>query len=315
MKRFLIKSFPVAYEWYSFKRVKKKEKKIINYYENLSDTDYENELLKLYKERTGHILNMKHPRRYSEKIQWMKLYGMTSLMSELSDKYAVRQWVKQKIGEEYLVPLLGVWDSFDQIDFEALPNSFVLKTNNASATNVIVNDKTAMNKRLIREKFNYWLRRPFGLISGLELQYSAIEPKIIAEANLLSDKMKDLPDYKFFCFDGKVFCSYTMVDYTFNHYNGKLGFFDRDYKLMDVYRTDYHRISVQIPKPINYEKMVEVAEILSEGFSHVRVDLYNIEGKIYFGEMTFTTNSGYTQFVPDEFDYELGEQWILPVSE
>ena len=312
MKRLLINTFPAAYEWYSFERKKQKEKGIIKYYENLPVEEYENELRKLYKERTGHTLNIKEPKRYSEKIQWMKLNGITSEISLLSDKYAVRQWVGNKIGQEYLVPLLGVWDSFDQIDFEALPSSFVLKTNNASATNVIVNDKSKMKKRLTKEKFDYWIRRPFGLISGLEIQYTSISPKIIAEKNLLSEDMQDLPDYKFFCFDGKVFCSYTMVDYTLNHHNGRLGFFDRDYKLMDAYRKDYRRISEQIPKPINYDKMVEIAEILSNGFSHVRVDLYNIKGKIYFGEMTFTTNSGYTKFVPDDFDYVLGEQWLLP---
>ncbi len=315
MKNFLIHTFPGLYEWYSFNRIKQIEQKQSAYYKNLSREAYEQEIVRLYRDKTGHDIDLKAPKRYTEKIQWTKLYGITPLISKLSDKYEVREWVAERIGQEYLVPLLGVWDTFDEIDFDALPDSFVLKTNNASATNIIVNNKSDMNKKRMKQKLDYWMERPFGLLSGLELQYMAIKPRIIAEKNLMSGGLTDLPDYKFFCFDGKVFCSYTMVDYTFNHHNGRLGFFDRDYKLMDAYRADYTRISEQIPRPKNYDKMVEIAEILSKGFSHVRVDFYNIDGKIYFGEMTFTTNSGYTQFVPDEFDYELGDQWRLPVSE
>ena len=314
MKKFLIHTFPKLYEWYSYNRIKQMEQKQSTYYENLPSEEYKNEIIRLYKDKMGLDLDLESPKRYTEKIQWMKLYGITPLISKLSDKYEVRDWVKERIGQEYLVPLLGVWDTFDDIDFDALPDAFVLKTNNASATNIIVNSKSTMNKKRMKQKLDYWIKRPFGLLSGLELQYMAIKPRIIAEENLMSGDMTDLPDYKFFCFDGKVFCSYTMVDYTFNHENGRLGFFDRDYKLMDAYREDYARISEQIPRPKNYDKMVEIAEILSKDFSHVRVDLYNIDGKIYFGEMTFTTNSGYTKFVPDEFDYELGEQWGLPIS-
>ena len=315
MKKILIQAFPKLYEKYSFNRIKQLEQKKSVYYKSLSSEAYKGEIIRLYKEKTGNDLDLKAPKRYTEKIQWMKLYGITPLISKLSDKYEVRDWVAEKIGTEYLVPLLGVWSSFDEIRFEELPDSFVLKTNNASATNIIVNSKANMNKRWMKQKIDYWMERPFGFLSGLELQYMAIKPRIIAEKNLMSEGLTDLPDYKFFCFDGKVFCSYTMVDYTFNHENGRLGFFDRDYRLMDAYRADYARISEQIPRPKNYDKMVEIAETLSKDFSHVRVDLYNIDGKIYFGEMTFTTNSGYTVFVPDEFDYELGKQWVLPISE
>lgn len=122
--------------------------------------------------------------------------------------------------------------------------------------------------------------------------------------------MNDLPDYKFFCFNGKMFCSYTLTDGV-NHSNGKIGFFDRNYNLMPYFRSDHEPITKQLPVPQNYEKMVEIAEKLAEGFSHVRVDLYNIEGQIFFGEMTFSTNSGYISSVPEEFDTVLGQQWDL----
>lgn len=314
MKDAIKNAFPKLYERYCFEKGKRADKRVLAYYSSLPKSEYGNELARLYKERVGHELNLHNPQRFSEKIQWRKLYELTPLMSKLSDKYAAREWVKEKIGEQYLIPLLGAWDAFDEIDFSSLPNAFVLKTNNASGTNLIVQDKSNYDRRTAKRKFNYWMKRPFGLLSGLELQYCDIKPKIIAEKNMLSEGIDDLPDYKFFCFDGKVYCSYTMIEYTNNHQNGKLGFFDRDYNLLNAYREDFQPIVKQIPKPSNYEKMVEIAETLANGFSHVRVDLYNIKGVIYFGEMTFTTNSGFTKYYPEEFDYELGAQWHLPMN-
>ena len=314
MKDKIKKAFPKLYDWYRFEVEKREDQKALAYYSALPESEYENELVRLYQERVGHTLDLHNPKRFSEKIQWRKLYELTPLMSRLSDKYEVREWVKEKIGEDYLIPLLGSWDAFDDIDFNELPKSFVLKTNNASGTNLIIQDKMKMDKRTAKRKFDYWIKKPFGMLSGLELQYCSIKPKIIAEKNMLSEGMDDLPDYKFFCFDGKVYCSYTMIEYTNDHEKGKLGFFDREYNLLEAHREDFQPIKEQIPRPQNYEKMIEVAEILSKGFSHVRVDLYNINGRVYFGEMTFTTNSGFTKYRPEEFDYELGEQWKLPIE-
>lgn len=313
MKEFFKKSFPSLYHTYRFYKMKYMDKKAIEYYTNLPESEYETEIKKLYKERVGRELNLDNPMRFSEKIQWRKLNEITPLISKLSDKYEVRSWVKDTIGEEYLIPLLGVWDSFDDINFDKLPASFVLKTNNASGTNLIVHSKKELNISYARRLFNYWLEKPFGLLSGLELQYCNIKPRIIAEKNMLSGGGEDLPDYKFFCFDGKVYCSYTTIDFAKDHSQGKLAFFDREYQLMPVSRADYLTpYRKQLKKPDNYQTMVEIAEKLSRGFSHVRVDLYNIDGKIYFGEMTFTTHSGYMKFNPDSFDYELGDLWKLP---
>lgn len=260
---------------------------------------------------TGKKCNLRDPQTFTEKIQWAKLYRNNPILTDLSDKIIVRRWVKEKIGDEYLVPLVGgIYLNPTQIDFDELPNCFVIKTNHGSGTNIIVNDKNNIDVFEIREKLDKYLKTNFAY-NSLELQYKNIKPMIYIEQNLLEGEEKDLPDYKFFCFSGKVFCSYTMIDYVYDHSKGKLGFFDRDYKLMPYYRSDYAPIMEQIPKPKNYEKMVEIAEKLSEGFSHVRVDLYNIDGKIFFGEMTFTTNSGYCKFVPEEFDTILGQQWNL----
>ena len=315
MKEFCKRKFPTLYSTYRFYKMKYADKRLIKYYTNLPESEYKTELKKMYKEKVGLTLDLENPKRFSEKIQWRKINEITPLMSKLSDKYEVRSWVEEKIGKEYLIPLLGVWDAFDEIDFDKLPDSFVLKTNNASGTNLIVDSKKDLNIGRARRMFNYWLDIPFGLLSGLELQYCSIKPRIIAEQNMLSEGRDDLSDYKFFCFDGKVFCSYTTVGFAKDHSKGKLAFFDKDYKLMPVTRADYLTpYEKQLEKPDNYNKMVEIAETLSQGFSHVRVDLYNIDGKIYFGEMTFTTHSGYAKFVPDEFDFELGRQWVLPIS-
>ncbi|MDJ8953239.1 ATP-grasp fold amidoligase family protein [Clostridium perfringens] len=288
----------------------KQEKRHIKKLENMPVENYPKELKKMYYKITGKKLDLENPRTYNEKIQWSKLFDSTLTKSMLADKYAVRKWVEDKIGKEYLIPLLGVWDSFDDIDFKKLPNQFVLKLNNGSATNIIVKNKEELDIDNARKLFSTWMNTNFAF-KGLELHYKDIKPKIIAEKYMVFDNMKDLPDYKFFCFNGKVFCSYTMVDYMFDHTKGKLGFFDRDYKLMPYHRKDFSPITEQLEKPKNYELMVNLAEVLSEGFSHVRVDFYNIEGKIYFGEMTFTNASGYCQFEPDKFDEILGNQWNL----
>ena len=265
---------------------------------------------KYYKD-VGRVCNLSNPCTYTEKMQWSKLHRKSPMISYLSDKIEVRKYVAEKVGEEYLVPSIGnVYSSAEEINFNSLPKSFVIKANHGSGFNCIVNDKNALDYDEIKKMVDGWLRRDYSL-NSLELQYRTIEPKVYIEKNLLDEGITDLPDYKFFCFNGKVFCSYTMTDYVFDHSRGRLGFFDRDYCLMPYYRSDYLPIEEQLPKPQNYEKMVEIAEKLSEGFSHVRVDLYNLGGKIYFGEMTFTTSSGYIKFVPAEFDTILGKQWNL----
>ncbi|MBR4173209.1 MAG: glycosyltransferase, partial [Clostridia bacterium] len=270
--------------------------------------DIEKAVSAAYKLHTGRTMNIHPPRTYNEKIQWMKVYDRDERKTRLSDKYAVREWVKETIGEEYLIPLLGHWEKVDDIDFDALPSQFVLKINNSSGENIIVTDKSKLNIRKTKRILKRWMKLNFADV-GFEMQYKNIKPVIIAEKYIIEDGMDDLPDYKFFCFDGKVFCSYTMTDYVFDNSKGRLSFFDRDYNLLPYGRADHKRVDAQPPKPENYYKMVELAEKLSEGFSHVRVDFYNINGKIYFGEMTFSTSGGYVEYSPEEFNLILGNQW------
>ena len=264
-----------------------------------------------YRKVMGEPCNLHKPSTFSEKTQWAKLHRRNPLLTQLSDKIAVRKWVASKIGEEYMIPTVGgIYSDVEDMDFSSLPNRYVIKLNTGSGRNIIVNDSSKLNVDEAKSNLKIWMKRNYAF-NSLELQYKDIKPRIYIEKNMLEEGMDDLPDYKFFCFSGKVFCSYTMLDYVHDHSKGKLGFFDRDYNLMPYYRADFFPIKEQLEKPKNYEKMVEIAEILSQGFSHVRVDLYNVDGKIYFGEMTFTTGSGYIKFVPEEFDRILGDQWDL----
>ena len=263
-------------------------------------------------------LNLKSPQRYTEKIQWYKLYYRTDLLKQCHDKYEVRKYVEDKGLDSILNECYGIFDSVEEIDFDALPNKFVLKdTMGSGSTGIIfVHDKKQLDIEKAKEEMRRWLTVPASQKSfGREWGYDGTKHRIIAEKMLLDDPADDLPDYKFFCFNGRVYCSYFMNNYSQHPEDGALCFVDRDYKLMQAWRKDFNCIKEQPECPKNYEQMLEYAEILSRDFPHVRVDFYNIDGKIIFGELTFYNASGYTEFEPDSFDYELGKQFILPKKE
>lgn len=255
-------------------------------------------------------LNLKNPKRFTEKLQWYKLYYRDPLMINCSDKYEVRNYVASKGLEEILVPLYGVYDSANDINFDVLPNKFVLKTNNGSHTNIICEDKSKLNYEETKKKLDEWLTTWNGKM-GREWAYHGVKPKIICEEFLEKDKNNDLVDYKFFCFDGKPFSIYVIVE-RFIKSGLKLGIFDTEFRKIPYFRKDIAKLNEAIDPPKNYYDMVKIAEKLSEDFPHVRVDLYNVEGKIYFGELTFYTAGGYQKYDHDEFDYILGEKFTLP---
>ncbi len=273
-------------------------------------------LKKWYKMLTGKILDLRHPRTFNEKIQWLKIYDSTPLKTKLTDKYLVREWVKEKIGEEYLIPLLGVWDKFDDIDFDKLPDKFILKMNHGCTMHLIVNDKSNFDKIKAKEKFDEWMKTNYAFFYGYELQYKNIKPKIIAEEYIQqSSKDADLRlyDYKFFCFNGKFQFCYACVD---NKDDGtsKISLFDRDWNKIPVkYGTHGPVMNEQKYKPLNYDKMIELAEILCKDFYFARADLYEVDGKIYFGEMTFTPGSGMNRLTPEKYDLEFGQLMHLPI--
>ncbi len=309
MLKKIIKKMPNVYAYCQHLQ-RRQEIKKINSRKKLS-RDARLELVEqTYLRRVGHTLNWDELHTYTEKMQWAKMYDPDPRKSSLSDKYAVRAWVADKIGEEHLIPLLGVWDRFDEIDFDSLPDQFVLKTNNGSGTNLIVKDKSKLNKRRVRQLVQDWLDTDFAYYNPFEFQYAAIPPKIIAEKYMTVDK-GDLPDYKFLCFNGEpMFCWVDMNRYS----DHKRNIYDMNWQLQPWNQFNYGNYDGEIPEPECFDEMKRIVSILAEGFPHVRVDLYDINGKIYFGEMTFTNGSGYEKIVPDTADLMLGELWQIDTS-
>ena len=271
----------------------------------LSDKAY---LKMAYKAYIGKKLDLENPKGFNEKLQWIKLYDRKKEYIQLVDKYAVREYVKNTIGEEYLIPLLGVYNSVDEIDVDKLPEKFVLKCNHDSGSVVICKDKAnfdfdAAKKKLVKtfKKNMFWW--------GREWPYEYVERKIIAEKYIESTR-GDLPDYKFMCFNGEVKCSFVCSE----RFTGKglhVTFFDLDWNVMPFERS--HPAEKEgITKPQNYEKMLELAQKLSQNFPFVRVDFYEAEGKIYFGELTLFPGCGWEAFQPEEWDYTLGSWITLP---
>ena len=303
LKNMLKKAFPVLYEG----RVERLLTERIEHNKVLAPEDL---IREEYVKHMGFRPNLEDPVRYTEKIQWRKLNDHDPLYSRLSDKVAVRDWVQGRIGAKYLIPLIGVWDSYDQIDFNYLPDEFVLKTNNASSTVCIVPDKKKMNHKLMKKKFDFWMQMDYTRLQGYESQYAGIKPKILAEFMVHpQDGESDLRDYKFLCFNGKV--HYIWVD--LNRYHGHArAMFDRDWNFQHWNQKFEPMESCDVERPANLDEMIMIAEKLAASFDHVRVDLYNTGNRILFGEMTFTNSSGFEPFYPDEWDYRLGNLWTIP---
>jgi len=287
-------------------------RKKYNYYNNLDPNEYPKALVKWYHSATGHVLNLENPLSFNEKIQWMKLYDSTPLKTQLADKYLVRKYVAEKIGEEYLIPLLGVYDKFDDIDFDQLPDQFVLKANHGSGWNLIVQNKTTFNKSKAKKMFDLWMRTNYAYISGFELQYRDIIPKIIAEEYLKNFESSDLSDYKVHCFGGVPM--YIQYIGGRAHHNTKEIFFDTNWNAMDFTYT-YPKYEISPLKPNNFDKLLDLARCLSADFMYVRVDFYVLDDdSLKFGELTFTPASGCDHWNPPEYDEFLGNLIQLPNS-
>ena len=281
-----------------------------NQFYALDEKDYPAKMAELYQKTVGKPLDWNNLKTWSEKMQWLKLYDSTPIKTRLADKFLVRNWIADKIGTDYLFPLLGVWDNFDEIDFDAMPNQFVLKCNHGCAMNIICRDKKTFDIEDAREKINAWLAIDFGMVY-FEPHYSNIKRKIIAEKFMTDGENLDLTDYKFWCFNGKPFIVQYQTDTTSVL---KIDLFDMNWKLTNFVRTDHpnseHPEKVQKPK--NFELMKKLAAKLCKEFIFVRVDFYEIEGKVYIGEMTFTPGTGNLNFKPDGTNEYLGSLMTLP---
>ena len=263
-----------------------------------------------YRIKTGRKLNLKDPKRFTEKIQKYKLDYRNPLMHKCADKYGVREYIESKGLKEILNTLYGVYENEEEIDFNKLPNSFVLKTNNSSHTNILCDDKSKLDINETKRKLKEFICKKKKISAGREWAYNDIKTKIICEKYLDKDENGDIVDYKFFCFNGKAYYLYVITN-RFLEGGPKLGIYDINGNKTEYRRADMPLLEENIKLPGNLREMKEIAEKLSEDFPHVRVDLYNIKGKIIFGEMTFYDGSGYEGFIPDEFDYILGEKFEI----
>lgn len=259
----------------------------------------------MYRAKIGSKLNLIAPKTFNEKLQWLKLYDRNPKYTQLVDKCEAKKQVANIIGEEYIVPTLGVWDKFDDINFDDLPNQFVLKCTHDSGGVYIVLDKGKMDKEECKRKLEAHLQKNF-YYSVREWPYKNIKPRIIAE-KLLVDNEIEIKDYKMMCFNGNCKCSFVCSE-RFSEEGLKVTFFDREWNVMPFERH-YPKSNVPIEKPKQYEKMLRLAEELAQDIPFVRVDFYEVKDKIYFGEMTFYPGSGFEEFEPVEWDLRLGS-WI-----
>lgn len=275
--------------------------------------DYDKSYAKaMYVAWTGKHLHLHNPKRFNEKIQWIKLYYRRNIMTQLADKYAVREWIKDTIGEEYLIPLLGVYDSFDEIDFDKLPNEFVLKCNHDCDSVIIVKDKSTLDLNAARDKINYCLSRNYYYFAQ-EWVYKNIPPKIVIEKLLENDSNNRLNDYKFFCFNGEPRLMYVNLR-DMNTKNGSfpINYYDMEFSLLPISQTQHPNVNASVNKPIHFEKMKDLAKTLSQDFPFVRVDFYEVNNRVYFGEMTFYPTGGFNELHPDEWNDTLGSWITLP---
>lgn len=262
------------------------------------------ELLKRdFKKCVGYELNLDNPKTFNEKLQWLKCYYRDPLMELCADKVAVRNFVKDTIGEEYLTPNYGVYNAPEEINFDKLPDSFVLKTNHASGQVIICNDKRNIKINKIKLQLKKWLTTNYYYLTG-EWVYKNIKPKIICE-KLLDN---NITDYKFYCFNGEPKILLICTDRT---NEVKMNYYDMNFKLLPLKQKAKNNLAKMI-RPDNFELLKQLSKNLSKQFPHVRVDFFVVKNKIYFSELTFFDSNGMEPFNPIEWDYKLGSYLNLP---
>lgn len=267
--------------------------------------------LKLYfRARLHRKLDLENPKTYNEKLQWLKLYNRKPEYTTMVDKITAKKYVASLIGPEYIIPTIATYDSVDEINFDTLPNQFVLKCTHDSGSVVICPDKSKLNIKEVKHKLQIGLNTSFDSFTR-EWPYRNVKPRIIAEKYMVDESGFELKDYKWFCFDGEPKCLFIATDRSNPNEDTKFDFFDMDFNLLPFTNGHPHS-NKPIHKPAGFEKMKEIASKLSQNIPHVRVDLYDINGKIYFGELTFFHWSGFVPFNPEEWDYTFGSWIKLP---
>lgn len=265
-----------------------------------------------FKGAMGKKLDLQNPQSYNEKLQWLKLYDRNPAYTGMVDKYEVKGYVAEKIGSEYVVPTLGVWERVEDIDFAALPNQFVLKCTHDSGGLVICRDKTQLDISQAKRKLSKALKSRFYHM-GREWPYKNVKPRILAEPYLEDKATGELRDYKFFCFDGEAKAMFVATERQKKGEEVKFDFFNMDFERLDL-RQGHPNAKQPVSKPETFAQMRELAEQLSAGIPHVRVDFYEVDGKNYFGELTFFHFNGMVPFEPEEWDYTFGSWINIPVK-
>ena len=275
---------------------------------HLSPPQYRAALKHWYWLFKGRPCHLEAPRTMTDKIHWLKLYDSTPLKGRLADKFLVREWVADTVGEEYLVPLLGVWDSPDEIDFASLPTSFVLKATHGSGWNILVPNKSALDEEWARGRLREWLGLRQAMKGGFELHYEYCEPRIVCE-RFLRDGTGGLRDYKFMVFDGVVQFAFTV--------DRRAGLAMRGTYLPDWTRAPFEYTceavrAPDVPPPSGLETMLRLASRLGKGFACARIDFYEVRGRVYFGGITFTDADGLSEFAPARYNRIFGDRIVLP---
>lgn len=259
-----------------------------------------------YRIHFGKKLDLENPVDFNEKLQWLKLHSDDPKYVTMVDKVLVKDYVSKIIGNEYIIPTIGVYNTFDEIDFSTVPERFVIKCNHDSGSVIICNDKNECDFQAMKKKIMKCLRKS-SFYWGREKPYKYVDRKILIEENIQKDPSEEINDYKLMCFSGKVKCSFVCTD-RFSKDGLKVTFFDNEWNVMPFERH-YPKSRVTIPKPRHYDEMVRLAEMLSKDLPFVRVDFYEVNDRVYFGELTLFPGCGWEEFTPAEWDTKLGE-WI-----
>lgn len=261
----------------------------------------------------GKFVNLENPQTFTEKLQWLKMNDRRYIYTDMVDKYKAKKYVASIIGEEYIIPTLGVWDSFEEIDFDSLPEKFVIKCTHDSGGLVICRDKANFDYKAAEKKITALLKRNYYWV-GREWPYKGVKRKIIAEAFMQDGDRKELRDYKFYCFNGEPKFLYLSEGLE-NHASAHVSFLDLDWTFTPFGRIDYLPFPELPEKPKHLDEMIDLSRRLSQGFPFLRVDLYEINGAVKFGELTFTPCGGAMPFTPPEADMEIGKMLELPIEQ
>lgn len=281
-----------------------------NVYDSMDDLEY---LRMIYKVKLKRELHIESPKTFDEKLQWLKLYYRKSSFTTMVDKYSVKKYVADKIGKEYIIPTLAIWNNWADIDFSLLPNQFVLKCTHDSGGVIICKDKNSFDKDDARKKIESSLRRNF-YYPGREWPYKNVQPRIIAEPYMKEADSSELHDYKFYCFNGiPMYCQVISNRTT----NETIDFFNMEWEHQEFtgLALPVKPFSASpIPIPVCFDEMKRLATVLSQGIPFLRVDFYEVNEKVYFGELTFYPASGFGSFTPNQYNTVLGDLLVLPTD-